>query len=557
VGVRFENPPPSAPSPARGEGNSLEKFSSNYSIFKFTSFSPAESYNISMKQVKSILNPKRMKVGMISLGCPKTLVDSEIILGALDSGKYEVIGQVGRCDIALINTCAFIHDAKQESIDRILDLIKLKQTGKVKFIVVVGCLPQRYPKVMKKEFREIDAFVGTGDYHLINEVLEQAMTRQKGDRHMTQRKRLPVPFFRNQNPALLEMVPGMHITRSPGYIYNSTMKRVSLTSPFSRYIKISEGCSHQCSFCTIPSYRGKYRSRFIDDILREAAQLVEEGARELILTGQDTTYFGYDTHHKLLLQDLLHDLNQIPRLRWIRVMYAYPSYVNDSLIEAIAKLEKVCHYIDIPVQHISDTVLRRMKRTTTKKSILKLIEKLRKRIPDIAIRTSLIVGFPGETEKDFRELLRFASEVRFERLGIFTYSREEGTSAALMKNQVPEKVKKERYREGMVLQQKVSREKNRRLKGRTMEVLIEDDFRYRFQKCQVLTQVNQNPALLETVPGTGAWYTGRSYMDAPEIDGIFRVKVPRQVKLYPGEFVRAKVTDYQEYDLTGDFEKVV
>ncbi|MBI4372634.1 MAG: 30S ribosomal protein S12 methylthiotransferase RimO, partial [Candidatus Omnitrophica bacterium] len=429
----------------------------------------------------------KISVGMLSLGCPKTLVDSELVLGMLDKDRFRVAEHISDCDIALLNTCSFIEEAKQQSIDHILNLTELKKEGRIKALVVLGCLVQRYQKELEKELGEVDAFIGTGDYQALNSVLDQ----------VTQNKRIS------------------RVSQTPGFLYTAQIGRIPLTPRYTRYIKISEGCDHICSFCTIPSFRGKHRSRTLADVVEEARRLAEEeGARELVLTGQDTTYFGRDTERKFLLPQLLEELNQIKSLRWIRLLYAYPSCVNDSLIEAIASLEKVCHYVDMPLQHISDPVLKSMRRGMTKKSTYALIEKFRKKIPDLAIRTTFIVGYPGEGEAEFEEMLEFMKTAQFERLGMFMYSNEEGSHAATLDAQVSESVKKKRFDRGMRLQQEISIINNKRLIGKTFSVLIEgaDD---------------QTPNR----------YIGRTYMDAPEVDGLIYVQTPKRVILKEGQFI--------------------
>ena len=453
------------------------------------------------KKKKSLIS-----VGMLSLGCPKTLVDSELALGLLDKTRYRVAEHISDCDVALLNTCSFIHEAKQQSIDHILSLAELKKEGKIKALVVIGCLVQRYQKELEKELREVDAFLGTGDYQALNGVLEQVV----------QKKRVS------------------QVGRDPGFVYSSTIERIPLTPHYTRYIKISEGCDHICSFCTIPSFRGKHRSRDLKDVIIEAKRLVEiQGAKELVLTGQDTTFFGRDTHNQYLLPELLYELNKINGLKWIRVLYAYPSCVSGHLIEAIASLGKVCHYLDMPLQHVSDPILRSMRRGTTKKSTYALIEKLRKRIPDLAIRTTFIVGYPGEGEEEFKELTEFMEWAKFERLGMFAYSNEEGSHAATLPNQVSESVKTRRFEHAMLLQQKISRQNNEQMIGKQLSILIEG----RDEHDKTL-------------------YRGRSYMDAPEVDGLVYVSVSQGTfGLSEGRFVSAKVTAAKEYDLEASFLK--
>lgn len=446
-----------------------------------------------------VKNGKRLAVGMLSLGCPKTLVDSELILGMLNPARYEIAREITDCDIALLNTCSFIEEAKQESIDYILKLAELKKEGRIKALVVLGCLVQRYAKELEQELGEVDAFMGTGDYQALNTVLDQVVAK----------KRIS------------------HVGSAPGFLYTSDIGRVPLTPLHTRYVKISEGCDHNCSFCTIPSFRGRHRSRNFQDIIQEANRLVVEGARELVLTGQDTTYYGRDTEKKFFLPELLRELNKIKQLRWIRLLYLYPSFVSGPLIEAIAGLEKVCHYVDMPLQHISDLLLSAMKRGMTKAGTYRLIEKLRKRIPDLSIRTTFIVGFPGEGEAEFDELLEFMSWARFERLGIFMYSREEGSAAAGFSGQISQRIKEKRFSTAMALQQKISEENNKRLLGRAFSVLIEG-------------KDEKDPLL----------YRGRSFMDAPEVDGLCYVRTAgKETALKPGNFVQAVVTETKAYDL--------
>jgi ribosomal protein S12 methylthiotransferase len=447
-----------------------------------------------------MMNPRqnsKASVGMLSLGCPKTLVDSELVLGFLDRAKYRIANYVTDCDVAILNTCSFVQDAKEESIDYILKLIELKRDGVIQAVVVMGCLVQRYHQELEAELREVDAFVGTGDYQELGRVVDQVFHRKK-----------------------ISMVGN-----EPGFLYTAEMSRIPLTPQFTRYVKISEGCDHVCAFCTIPKFRGKHRSRSIDDIVKEVHLLVAQGAKELILTGQDTTYFGRDTHQKYLLPELLRQLNSIRGVEWLRLLYAYPSCVTDELIDSIASLNKVCHYLDMPLQHISDSMLQAMRRGTTKKTTYQMIHKLRKRISNLAIRSTFIVGFPGETERDFDELMRFMEDVRFERLGIFMYSQEEESAAGSYPDQVGLTMKKNRFDQSMQLQQEISKENNQRLMGKTMCVLIEGK--------------EKNA------------YVGRTYQDAPEVDGLAYVNAEEEVNLQPGQFVDVKVTATKEYDISG------
>ncbi len=440
----------------------------------------------------------KIRVGIVSLGCPKTLVDSEVILGKAQGARYAVTQDIEQCDVVILNTCGFIKDAKQESIDMLLKLLAMKKEKQLRGVVVMGCLVQRYAEELQKEFPEVDAFVGSGDYMRVAEVLKKVESGQK---------------FVSVHKA--------------GYLAEADERRIALTPPHSRYLKISEGCDHTCSFCVIPSLRGRYRSRSISDLIREAKQLAGEGAKELIVIGQDITRFGCDHGGKSLLPQLLDALGAVREIKWVRLLYTYPSTLTGEIIQALARSKQICRYIDLPLQHISDKILKDMRRGGTKKQAVELIRTLRAAIPEVVIRTSFIVGFPGEMEEDFEELLEFMRETKFERLGIFRYSREEGTPAAELPNQVPEKIKEERFHRAMRLQQEIVREVNRRFIGREFRVLME-------------TQDDKDP---------GRW-TGRSYMDAPEIDGSVLVRTGKVLTV--GKFYTVKITDIQDYDLVGE-----
>lgn len=433
---------------------------------------------------------------MMSLGCPKTLVDSEVILGKLDAQKYSIVPSVENCEIALLNTCSFIRDAQEESVDRIMELIELKKDNRIAAIVVMGCLVQQFPKDLQSELKEVDAFIGSGEYQKIPEIIENV----KSGKHV-------------------------YTVGNAGYLSTSLENRVSLTPNYYRYLKISEGCDHICSFCTIPSFRGKHRSRTIEDVVAEAKNLVKQGAKEIILTGQDTTYFGRDQSDQFLLPELLYALDSVEGVEWIRVLYAYPSCLPTELMEAMRDTKKVCHYLDMPLQHASDAMLLAMRRGITKRRTKDLIKKFRTIVSDLAIRTTFIVGFPGETEKDFEELLEFIEEMKFDRAGVFKYSTEAGSHAASLPNLVDEKTKDARFEKIMLLQQRISRENNQKWVGKNLKVLVEGHD-----------------------PVRGEW-KGRSYMDAPEIDG--NVLIHTDQPLYIGDFANIKITEAQEYDLVG------
>jgi len=412
-------------------------------------------------------------VAMLSLGCPKNLVDSEGILADFVKKGYKVIDEAVKADVAIVNTCAFIEDAKRESINTILDLIELKKQGRIKKIIVAGCLPERYKKVLRKEMAEIDIFSG-------------------------------VRKFSKSDPD----------------------DRLLITPSHYAYIKISEGCDNRCSYCVISKIRGPYKSRGMQAILKEINDIRERSngkLKEINLISQDLTYYGMDLYGKLSLASLLRRINK--DIKWVRLLYAHPAHFNDELIDIIKNSAHICKYVDLPVQHISDKLLKSMGRKITKKQILDLITKLRKNIPDIAIRSSLIVGLPGETEKEFKELLGFIKDIKFERLGIFTYSREEDTPAYSFKGQVSDKEKRLRLDEAMKLQQDVAKNVNARFFGKTLEVLIEE---------------KQEDGV----------YLGRTYADAPEVDGQVYVKTTKTIK--PGNFVDVMITDTLEYDLVGE-----
>lgn len=439
---------------------------------------------------------KPIKIGIVSLGCPKTLVDSEVILGKLSGPVYEFSPSVDDCDIALLNTCTFIQDAQAESVNRILELVELKKKKKIKALVVMGCLVQRFPEDLRKELKEVDAFIGSGEYQKIPEIVERVMA-------------------------------GEHVFSigAAGYLSTSAEKRVALTPPHYRYIKISEGCDHVCTFCTIPNYRGKHRSRTLDDVVSEARNFIKAGAKELLLTGQDTTFFGRDTEGKFLLPELIRQLDQLPGVEWLRLLYAYPSCVSEELMETMRDTNHMCHYLDMPLQHASDKMLSAMKRGITRRKTYDLIQKFRSHVPDLAIRTTFIVGFPGETDSDFKELIEFMKEICFERVGVFTYSQEDGSPAASMDHQVPEKLKAERLKEAMLTQQVISAANQAEWVGKELRILVEAHD-----------------------PKTASW-TGRSFMDAPEIDG--RVYLSSKKPLKIGHFYNAQIQKSTEYDLFG------
>lgn len=439
-----------------------------------------------------------MKIGLVSLGCPKNLVDSEHMLGILQKEGFTITNNEEEAEALIVNTCTFIDEAKEESIKTILELARWKEEGSCRALLVTGCLAQRYPQELMNEIPEIDGLLGTGTIPDIAGALKDVLTGEK-----------------------------ISMVRSPGFLHEASLPRLVSTPAYTAFLKIAEGCDNCCSYCVIPSVRGGFRSRPIDDVTHEAAGLVDGGVKELVLVAQDTTRYGVDLYGKSALAKLLKKLAVLDGPRWLRLLYTYPALISDELIEVIASEEKVCRYLDLPLQHASNDILARMNRRGSRAEVVRLVERLRAALPGITLRTSFITGFPGETEADFQELLDFMQEVKFERVGLFTYSQEEDTAAAGMPDQIPEEIKSERRDRAMAVQQKISLEKNRKKIGSIIPVLIE--------------------GLSSMEAGS---YFGRSEGDAPDIDG--KVYITAKVKLHPGDFVQVLVTDAAEYDLTGE-----
>ena len=441
---------------------------------------------------------KKVRVGILSLGCPRTLVDSEHVLSKLSRAGMTLAASVTDCDVALVNTCGFIQEAQQESVDRILELIELKNEKSIKALIVMGCMVQQFHEELRKELKEVDAFVGSGEYDKIPEIVNRVLK-------------------------------GHHVVSvgEPGYLGTSAGRRVALTPSHYRYLKISEGCDHECSFCVIPAFRGKHRSRSLDDVVLEARRLAAEGAKELIVTGQDTTYFGRDREGEFLLPALVRALDEIEGVEWVRLLYAYPSCVTRGLMDAIRDAKHVVPYLDMALQHVNDRLLQAMRRGITRRRTEQLIGEFRERVPGLAIRTAFIVGFPGETEEEFEELLAFMKLQRFERLGIFTFSPMAGALAGAWPDQIADEVKQERLDRAMRLQQEISRQNNEKWLGKTLRVLIDG-------------QDERDPKL----------WVGRSYMDAPEVDGNVFIQTKKRLK--PGQFVSASIISTKEYDLVGE-----
>lgn len=433
-------------------------------------------------------------VHIVTLGCSKNDVDSSMMYSLLDKDKYKMVENPNEADILIVNTCGFIDAAKEESIDTILESVEYKNEGRCKKVLLSGCLAQRYPEELIKEIPEIDGIIGTGNIEYINELLDRSLS---GDL-----------FVKTDN-------------LNSAYLEGIRKEKVNTTE----YVKISEGCNNNCSYCIIPSLRGKNRSRKIEDVYKEVEYLVSKGAREIILIAQNTTDYGIDLYSKYSLANLIREISKIEELKWIRVLYLYPDHFTDDLIEEFKNNDKLVNYVDMPLQHISDNVLKNMNRKTSKDHIIKTLKNLRKSVPDIVIRTTFIVGFPGESEDDFNQLVDFIEDIKFDKLGVFEYSREEGTIAASLDEQIPDNIKEERKNEIMAIQSEISSEILSKNLGKNFEVLIEE-------------KIDDNN------------YVGRTYMDSPEIDGVTYVQSDKELEI--GDFVKVEIIDSLDYDLVGE-----
>ena len=441
-----------------------------------------------------------MKLLCVSLGCDKNLVDTEMMLGLLNKDGYTFTDDEYEADVIVINTCCFIGDAKEESVNTILEMAKRKEDGNCKALIVTGCLAQRYKQEIIDEIPEVDGILGTSTYDEISGVLSEALG---GNAH--------VQRFHD-----LDLIPELETDR------------ILTTGGHYAFLKIAEGCDKHCTYCIIPSLRGNYRSVPMERLIKEAESLAAKGVKELILVAQETTLYGVDLYGKKSLPELLKKLCRISGIQWIRIQYCYPEEITDELIQTIKEEKKICHYLDLPIQHASDHILKRMGRRTSKAQLREIVEKLRKEIPDMALRTTLISGFPGETEEDHEELMEFVDEMEFERLGVFAYSAEEDTPAAEFPEQVPEEVKEERRDAIMELQQEISYDHSRSMIGRTLEVMIQGKV------------ADENA------------YVGRTYMDGPGVDGMIFVQTGEE--MMSGDFAMVRVTGAMEYDLIGELE---
>lgn len=444
-----------------------------------------------------------MKIGFVSLGCSKNLIDTEMVMGIFEKNKFQIINNVKEAEIIVINTCGFINIAKEESINTILEMSTYKKNAKCKYLIVIGCLVQRYIKELKKELPEVDLFITINEYENFWKQIEKLINKDQKNK-----------------------IKENMLCENYGLDY---FQRVISTGSNTAYLKIAEGCNNRCTYCAIPYIRGKYISRKFEDILAEAKQLAKNGIKEIIIIAQDTTKYGMDLYGKTRLVELLENLCKIDEFKWIRLLYTYPESITDELINTIKKNDKICKYFDIPIQHISDKVLKRMNRKSTSKQIKELIKKIRKEIPNVIIRTSLIVGFPGETEKDFEELYDFVIQTKFDKIGVFKYSKEENTPAEKLKGQIKENIKEKRYNKIMKLAQKISKEQLKKHIGNNYEILIEG------------------------ITIDKKYYIGRSYMDIPETDGI--VVIENKNKQIEG-FVLCKIINTKDYDLVAEIKKL-
>lgn len=450
----------------------------------------------------------------VSLGCDKNLVDSEKMLGLLNEAGYRVAQEESEADAIVVNTCCFIHDAKEESVETILEMAEWKKKGRLKALIVTGCMAQRYQDEIQQEIPEVDAVIGTTGYTEIVPILDEILAEAEASQKEAAVEEPKEKSFVNCCPSI-DLLPA-----------SLADKRVVTTGGYTAYLKIAEGCNKRCTYCIIPYIRGHYRSFPMEDLLEEARKLAEGGVKELILIAQETTVYGMDCYGRKALPELLTKLCEIEGIEWIRILYCYPEEITDELIAVMKKEKKICHYLDIPIQHSEDTILKRMGRRTNRAELVSLVEKLRKEIPDIVLRTTLITGFPGETEEEFKNMVDFVDSMEFDRLGVFPYSAEEGTKAAEMDGQITEEVKESRRDEIMALQQEISADKAASRIDDEMSVLIEgylyeDDI-----------------------------YIGRTYMDAPKVDG--NVFVRAEEELISGDIVPVLITGANEYDLMGD-----
>jgi ribosomal protein S12 methylthiotransferase len=453
-----------------------------------------------------------MKIGMVSLGCPKNLVDSEVMLGLAQQAGHELTRDAADADVLVVNTCAFIDKAKQESVDAILEMAELKKTGRCTKLVVAGCMAERYRDELKAQIPEIDAVIGTGEVpEIVNAIGGQAVT---------------IPLLRSNGERIPTRAQRLEPRDLPTYIYDAETPRLLATPRHYAYVKIAEGCDYKCAFCIIPKLRGNYRSRSADSIVREATALAERGVKELLLISQDTTFYGIDRGERGALADLLRRLNRVDGLEWIRLLYLYPTTITDDVLDAIAESEKVCRYIDLPLQHASDTVLKRMKRPGTRATYERLLDRIRQRLPGATLRTTFIVGFPGESEQDFGELQSFVETMKFDHLGVFTYSHEEGTSARDLEDDVPFRTKRSRQAKLMRAQKRMVQRAQKARVGSRARLLVD------------------GPAAEHELV-----LRGRLQGQAPDIDPMVYLTDCDPAEFTPGTMIDVEIVGHREYDL--------
>lgn len=448
-----------------------------------------------------------MKIGFVSLGCSKNLVDTEKTIGIFKANNYEIVNKPEEADVIVINTCGFIESAKEEAINTILEMAEYKKK-KCKYLIVMGCLVERYKEELEKAIPEVDLWIKYSEYNSLWKKIQELLNDENNS--IQNKVNCDIKNKQNQNSNKYEK-------------FDQVEERVVSTGNNYAYLKIADGCSNRCTYCAIPYIRGPQISRKMEDILKEANKLANDGYKELILIAQDTTKYGTDIYGKPMLVELMKEISKIDKIKWIRFLYAYPETISDDLIKLVKEDDKICKYFDIPIQHISDTVLKRMNRQSDGKSIRKLISKIREEIPDVVLRTTVMVGFPGETKEDFEELYEFLKEAKFDKLGCFAYSKEDETPAARIKEQIHPMTKKSRYNKIMSLQKEISKQNLEKRIGQQVEVLIEDK------------------------TFDGKTYIGRTYMDVPDIDGIAYLNTNK--KLQKGDFAKAKIVDVSNYDL--------
>lgn len=455
-----------------------------------------------------------MKVGFISLGCSKNLIDTEILIGKFKNKEYEIVTNEKEAEILVINTCGFIESAKEEAVNTIFEMANYKKTGKCKFLIVMGCFAQRYHSELVKEIPEVDLFLRLDEYGQMWEIIEKLITKNI----------IETTPSKTENKKIMELEP------MPMFSGMEFLDRVVTTGTNFAYLKIGEGCSNKCTYCAIPYIRGPFVSRKQEDILEEANMLAKKGITEIIIIAQDTTKYGIDIYGKSMLPNILREITKINGIELVRFLYTYPEGIEDELIEEVANNDKIAKYFDIPIQHISSTILKRMNRNTSKEKIEALLEKIKTRIPEVVLRTSLIVGFPGETDDEFTELVEFLPNAKFDKLGAFKYSKEEGTPAAKMVNQIEDDVKEKRYNKVMEIQGQISKQKQEEKIGKTYKVLIEN------------------------ITFDEKFFVGRTSGDVPDIDGIVYIKNDENVKKEKllNTYAKCKITDIETYDLIGE-----